>query len=101
MSRLLILASKLGYQTRSFAEAAKALGVDVVFTSDRCHQLEDPWADGAIAVRLEDPECAAGPLVKCASANACPTPPFRCPPFFPSRLKSPSKKFCRGVCFPT
>jgi biotin carboxylase len=64
MSRLLILASKLGYQTRSFAEAAKALGVDVVFASDRCHQLDDPWADGAIAVRFEEPEEAARRIVQ-------------------------------------
>jgi biotin carboxylase len=64
MSRLLILASKLGYQTRSFAEAAKAMGVDVVFASDRCHQLEDPWSDGAIAVRFDDPEEAARRIVK-------------------------------------
>ena len=53
MPRLLILASKLGYQTKSFAEAAQALGADVVFATDRCHQLDDPWADGAIAVRFE------------------------------------------------
>ncbi len=64
MSRLLILASKLGYQTRSFAEAAKALGAHVVFASDRCHQLEDPWADGAIAVRFDEPEDAARRIVK-------------------------------------
>src|SRR6202790_1246136 len=64
MSQLLILASKLGYQTHSFAEAAKAQGVDVVFASDRCHQLEDPWADGAIAVRFDDPEDAAQRIVK-------------------------------------
>jgi biotin carboxylase len=64
MSRLLILASKLGYQTRSFAEAARALGVDVVFASDRCHQLEDPWADGAIAVRFDEPEESARQIVK-------------------------------------
>jgi biotin carboxylase len=64
MSRQLILASKLGYQTRSFAEAAKALGVDVVFASDRCHQLEDPWADGAIAVHFNEPEDAARRIVK-------------------------------------
>ncbi len=64
MSRLLILASKLGYQTRGFAEAAKTLGVDVVFASDRCHQLEDPWADGAIAVHFEQPEEAARNIVK-------------------------------------
>ena len=64
MSRLLILASKLGYQTRAFAEAAKALGVEVAFASDRCHQLEDPWADGAIAVRFDDPQEAAARIVK-------------------------------------
>ena len=64
MSRLLILASKLGYQTRTFAEAAKALGVDVVFASDRCHQLEDPWSDGAIAVRFDQPEEAARRIVQ-------------------------------------
>jgi formate-dependent phosphoribosylglycinamide formyltransferase (GAR transformylase) len=64
MSRLLILASKLGYQTRSFAEAAKTLGVDVIFASDRCHQLEDPWADGAIAVRFDQPEEAARRIVQ-------------------------------------
>src|ERR1700674_4264468 len=64
MSRLLILASKLGYQTRSFADAAKALGVDVVFGSDRCHQLEDPWSDGAIALRFDQPEEAARRIVQ-------------------------------------
>ncbi len=63
MSRLLILASKLGYQTRSFAEAAKKLGIEVVFASDRCHQLEDPWSDGAIAMRFDQPEEAARRIV--------------------------------------
>src|SRR6266852_209102 len=63
MSRLLILAGKLGYQTRSFAEAARALGVEVVFASDRCHQLEDPWSDGAIALHFDRPEDAARRIV--------------------------------------
>lgn len=63
MSRLLILASKLGYQTRSFAEAARSLGADVVFASDRCHQLEDPWSDGAIALHFDRPEEAARRIV--------------------------------------
>src|SRR6266849_668435 len=63
MSRLLILASKLGYQTRSFAEVARALGVEVVFASDRCHQLEDPWSDGAIALHFDRPEDAARRIV--------------------------------------
>jgi biotin carboxylase len=63
MSRLLILASKLGYQTRSFAEAARGLGVAVTFASDHCRQLEDPWSDGAIAVRFDRPEEAARRIV--------------------------------------
>ena len=63
MSRLLILASKLGYQTRSFAESARALGVEVVLASDRCHQLEDPWSDGAIALHFDQPEEAARRIV--------------------------------------
>jgi len=56
---LLILASKLGYQTRGFADAAQWLGADVVFATDRCGRLDDPWGDGAIAVHFEKPEGAA------------------------------------------
>src|SRR5208337_3281132 len=55
---------KLGYQTRSFAEAARALGVEVVFASDRCQQLEDPWSDGAIALHFDQPEEAARRIVR-------------------------------------
>src|SRR5260370_17359108 len=58
MSRLLILASKLGYQTRSFAEGARALGVEVILARDRCHQLEDPWSDGTIAILFIRPGTA-------------------------------------------
>lgn len=61
---LILLASKLGYQTRSFAEAARRLGVPVIIGSDRCHQLEDPWADGAVPLRFEEPEKAARSLVE-------------------------------------
>ncbi len=62
--RLLILASKLGYQTRGFAEAARKLGAEVLFGTDRCHQLEDPWADGAVPLHFEKPEEAAEALVQ-------------------------------------
>src|SRR5271155_2561491 len=51
--KLLILASKLGYQTRGFAEAAEKLGVEVLFGTDRCHQLENPWGDEALALHFE------------------------------------------------
>lgn len=57
--RLLLFASKLGYQTRSFADAADKLGVRLLYVTDRCHQLEDPWGDQAIAVHFESPEGAA------------------------------------------
>ena len=43
--KLLLFAAKLGYQTRSIDEAARRLGVDVIFVTDRCHQLDDPWGD--------------------------------------------------------
>ena len=57
--RLLLFTAKLGYQTRSFEEAALKLGVQLVYITDRCHQLEDPWGDRAIAVHFENPEVAA------------------------------------------
>src|ERR1700675_4048952 len=57
--RLLLFASKLGYQTRSFDEAARKLGVDLTFVTDRCHQLDDPWGDRAIPVHFESPDAAA------------------------------------------
>src|SRR5277367_1750586 len=59
MPRLLLFSAKLGYQTRSFDEAACKLGVDLVFVTDRCHQLEDPWGDRAIPVHFESPDAAA------------------------------------------
>jgi len=57
--RLLLFTAKLGYQTRSFEEAAHKLGVQLVYVTDRCHQLEDPWGDQAIAVHFETAETAA------------------------------------------
>src|SRR5271163_2943434 len=59
MPRLLIFTAKLGYQTRSFDEVARKLGVDLVFVTDRCHQLDDPWGDRAIPVHFESPDAAA------------------------------------------
>ena len=57
--RLLLFTAKLGYQTRSFEDAAHRLGVPLLYVTDRCHQLEDPWGDQAIAVHFETPEVAA------------------------------------------
>lgn len=57
--RLLLFTAKLGYQTRSFEDAARRLAIQLVYVTDRCHQLEDPWGDQAIAVHFESPEAAA------------------------------------------
>jgi len=57
--RLLLFTAKLGYQTRNFEDAAHKLGVQLVYVTDRCHQLEDPWGDQAVAVHFESPEAAA------------------------------------------
>ncbi len=56
---LLILCTTTGYQTRAFVEAAESLGQAVTFGSDRCHVLDDPWQDGALALRFEDPQGSA------------------------------------------
>ena len=51
--RILILSTTTGYQLRSFGEAATKLGIDLIFATDRCHALDDPWQDEAVAVRFE------------------------------------------------
>ncbi len=58
MKRILLVASTTGYQIRAFAEAARSLAWGVVLASDRCHVLEDPWGDDAIAVRFDEPLAA-------------------------------------------
>lgn len=67
--RVLVFAGKLGYQTRSFDEAARKLGIALTFVTDRCHQLEDPWGDRAIAVHFETPEVAAYTVLEAARAG--------------------------------
>ena len=67
---VLILASKLGYQTRGFAEAAERLGVEVRFATDRCHKLDDPWGDAALALHFENPREAAQEIVRALSEGA-------------------------------
>ena len=54
MKRVLLIATTTGYQIRSFGEAAEKLGVRLVFASDRCDQLEDPWWDQAIPIRFHE-----------------------------------------------
>jgi len=51
---VLLLAATTGYQVRTFDESARRLGVELVFATDRCHVLDDPWGDRALPVRFED-----------------------------------------------
>ena len=50
---LLLFAATTGYQIRSFGDAALHLGVRITLATDRCHVLDDPWGDGALAVRFD------------------------------------------------
>ena len=51
--RLLLFASTTGYQIRVFADAARRMGVELTLATDRCHVMEDPWGDRAIAVKFD------------------------------------------------
>lgn len=62
--RLLLFTGKLGYQTRSFEDTARKLGVQLVYATDRCGQLDDPWGDQAIPVHFESPEKAAHNVIE-------------------------------------
>jgi hypothetical protein len=60
--RLLLFAAKLGYQIRVFEEAARRLDIDVQLVTDRCHLLDDPWGDRAVAVRFDDPTASVAAI---------------------------------------
>lgn len=59
---LLLVATTLGYQAEAFAAAARELGGPLIVASDRCHRLQDPWGDGALPVRFEQPRAAAAAI---------------------------------------
>ena len=63
MRHVLLLATTTGYQIRSFGEAAEKLGVRLIFASDRCDQLSDPWSDRAIPVRFWDEAASVDAVV--------------------------------------
>ena len=64
MPRVLLLATTTGYQTRAFDEAAARLGVELLYATDRCNVLDDPWRDGAVPVRFHEEERSAEAIVK-------------------------------------
>jgi biotin carboxylase len=66
--RVVLVASKTGYQTRAFDEAAQHVGVDLIMATDRCHVLDDPWGDRALPLRFEDPAAAGAGIAALAPA---------------------------------
>jgi biotin carboxylase len=69
VKRVLLIATTTGYQIRSFGEAAAALGVRLVFASDRCDRLDNPWWDQAISVRFHEEAASVDAVVAaCAAA---------------------------------
>ena len=67
MPRVLLFATTTGYQTRTFGEAADRLGIELVFATDRCHVIDDPWRDGAIPIRFFDEDASVGAVVAAAA----------------------------------
>src|SRR5450432_373916 len=65
MKRIVLVAATTGYQTRTFDDAARKLRVELMLATDRCHVLEDPWGDRAVAVRFDDPLESAGRIPEC------------------------------------
>ncbi|MEO7271031.1 MAG: ATP-grasp domain-containing protein [Vicinamibacterales bacterium] len=65
--RVLILSATTGYQLRSFNDAATRLGITLVFATDRCHALDDPWQDRAVAVRFHEEEASVAAVVAAAA----------------------------------
>jgi biotin carboxylase len=66
MTRVLFLATTTGYQVRMFGEAADRLGIQLLFATDRCDQLDDPWWDGAIPVRFHQEGGTVDTLLRAA-----------------------------------
>src|SRR5262245_28676505 len=69
MSRVLILATTTGYQTRAFGDAATRLGIELVFATDRCHLIEDPWQDHAIPIRFYDEDGSVTAVLESAASR--------------------------------
>ena len=57
--KILLVASTTGYQVRSFADAAERVGAELVPATNRCHVLDDPWADRAVSIGFDQPAVAA------------------------------------------
>ncbi len=66
---VLLLAAVKGYELRLFLDAAARLSLPVRLGTDRCHVLDDPWRDGALALKFERPTEAAQRVLEFLQSN--------------------------------
>ena len=69
MPRILVVATTTGYQVRSFHDAAERLGLDLLFATDRCATLDDPWRDAAVPVRFHKERASVAAIVAASQAR--------------------------------
>jgi biotin carboxylase len=65
----MLLFTTTGYEAREFVQTATKLGVETVLGSNRCHVLDDPWQDGALPLRFEQPREAARRIAEYARSR--------------------------------
>jgi biotin carboxylase len=70
VKRVLLFTTTTGYQTRAFEDAARATGVELVYATDHCHRLDDPWRDGAVPVKFTAPERSTRAIVEALRGRA-------------------------------
>lgn len=74
VSRVLVLLSKTSYRDQAFAQAAAAVGVEMVAGTDRCHELAAEWSPelfpgllrDSLALEFRDPDAAVAAIVAAA-----------------------------------
>jgi biotin carboxylase len=66
VTRILLISATTGYQLRSFGRAAGQLGYELMFATDRCDHLEDPWQDDAVPVKFHEPDASLAAIVSAA-----------------------------------
>lgn len=64
--RVLILSTTTGYQLRAFNDAAEKLGIELVFATNHCDRLDDPWRDHAVPVKFHEEDRSVEAILRSA-----------------------------------
>jgi biotin carboxylase len=65
--RVLFVTATTGYQAKAFESAAASLDVELIYATDRCHVLDDPWGDRAIPVDFDNPPASVDAIRRAAA----------------------------------